>query len=168
MNLPCEGNALRAPFAHERPRAESASSRSPPKRTRDSQPADRPCHGPSQLLYDPLNDSNNEDIGERTHFSANITRQGKEPARTTLVSEERPCVGKWLPPKEPEEGSRAIFAASDWNRRRNSDHVRTDLRPSAALTQLRTESTPVLAVAGIDVGLDQRPLVYYRTGYATE
>jgi GntR family phosphonate transport system transcriptional regulator len=48
-------------------------------------------------------------IGERTRFSVNITRQGREPARTLLFSEERLVHGKVAAALRLKEGTRAIF-----------------------------------------------------------
>jgi GntR family phosphonate transport system transcriptional regulator len=48
-------------------------------------------------------------IGERTRFSVNITRQGREPARTLLKFEERPVHGKAAAALQLKEGSRAVF-----------------------------------------------------------
>jgi GntR family transcriptional regulator, phosphonate transport system regulatory protein len=66
-------------------------------------PADK--GGGSYLVPDVIEYS----IGERTRFSVNMTRQGKEPARTLLSSEERPVHGKVAAALQLKEGSRAIF-----------------------------------------------------------
>jgi GntR family transcriptional regulator, phosphonate transport system regulatory protein len=48
-------------------------------------------------------------IGERTRFSVNLTRQGREPARTLLSFDERPVDGKVAAALQLKNGSRAIF-----------------------------------------------------------
>jgi len=48
-------------------------------------------------------------IGERTRFSVNLTRQGREPARDLILSDERPVHGKVAAALQLKEGTRAIF-----------------------------------------------------------
>ena len=48
-------------------------------------------------------------IGERTRFSVNLTRQGREPGRTLLSFDERPVSGKVASALQLRDGSRAIF-----------------------------------------------------------
>jgi GntR family transcriptional regulator, phosphonate transport system regulatory protein len=48
-------------------------------------------------------------IGERTRFSTNLTHQGREPAHTLLVVDERPVHGKIAAALQISDGDHAVF-----------------------------------------------------------
>jgi GntR family phosphonate transport system transcriptional regulator len=48
-------------------------------------------------------------IGERTRFSTNLTLQGREPARSVIVADERPIHGKAAAALQMRDGDHAVF-----------------------------------------------------------